>query len=150
TSARPRTAPLPRRCSRSTRRAFWTARTGMGMPERRKTMSEQETMTRRDREDLAKLIRREEKLAKEGIEQRGAELLADFTRQLHTVYDPFDERWRVITERVQKQIDQGNAELAALKKEIGLPDKGGGGYSWFWSSRGETGSSERRSELRAV
>lgn len=42
-------------------------------------------MTLRERQDLCALIRRREKLAKTETEQKAAELVADFERQLASV-----------------------------------------------------------------
>ena len=57
-------------------------------------------MTKGERNDLAKLVRQNERLAKTAATQRSAELLADFERQLGTIYSfDDDEVWKAAEPR---------------------------------------------------
>lgn len=51
-------------------------------------------MTRRDREDIAKLVRRREKLSKADTDTVAAERRADFEAQLAKTYGAYHEAWR--------------------------------------------------------
>jgi hypothetical protein len=70
------------------------------------------TMSRRDREDLAKLVRRQEKLAKTDAAKVAAERLADFEAQLATKYDFYDERWREATAKLKDAVREANEQIA--------------------------------------
>ena len=65
----------------------------------RREVSVTATMTRRERDDLAKLVRQRERLMKTLAAQRSAELMADVEAQLARIYDfDEDEVWAAATE----------------------------------------------------
>lgn len=109
-----------------------------------------EGMSRRDRDDLAKLTRRRERVAKSDARQRAAELRADGQAQLATIFRADDARWKEAISVAQAAIDEANAAIDRHCDESGVPEAFRPSVGLGWSSRGENGSAERRVELRRV
>ena len=107
-------------------------------------------MTRSERDELAKLVRRREKLAKGDIVARAAVLLADFEKQLATQYDPWDSAWADAYERTQQTVIELNRRIAKECEHAGVPPQLAPSASMGWSHRGENVSASRRAELRNV
>jgi hypothetical protein len=110
-----------------------------------------EPMSRRDREDLAKLVRKREKLAKTKTESVAAERLADFEQQLASKYAPGDDPvWAELHQAADEAVTEADAKLGERCKELGIEDRFRPRVSAGWYSRGENAVAERRTELRAV
>lgn len=107
-------------------------------------------MTRREREELAKLVRRREKLAKADVDSRAAELEADFERQMATQYDPLDARWRDLYEQAERATHELNARIAKECDHAGIPARFAPSAHVGWANRGENYTRSRRAELRKV
>jgi hypothetical protein len=107
-------------------------------------------MTRRDRDDLAKLVRRREKLAKAEAAKLAAERMADFEAQLAAKYDLYDEAWAEATAKVQEAVRELNEEISRELAERGVPKEFHAQATTAWYSRGENATASRRVELRAV
>ncbi len=108
-------------------------------------------MTRRDREDLARLARLRERVAKTSASQRKAELLADFERQLGAIhsYDD-DETWRALKDDAQQAVDEADRRVAERCRELGIPSRFRPFLHLSWHGRGENAAKERRAELRRI
>lgn len=115
----------------------------MGEPQR-------DGLTRREREDLAALARKREKVAKSDAAQRTAELLANFEEQLATEYRADDEYWQDVTSAAAAAVEAANRELDVRLDDRGVPARFRPRLYVHWSSRGENASKERRAELRRV
>lgn len=109
-----------------------------------------DTMTKRERDDLAQLTRRREKVAKTAATERSAELLADFEQQMATVYSAEDEAWRDVTAKAKQVVAEADAEIAKRCRELGIPEDLRPSLSLGWSGRGQNANRERRGELRRV
>ncbi len=110
-----------------------------------------ETMTRRERQDLAKLVRQRARLERAGAAQRKAELMADVERQLAAIYSyDEDDTWKAATEAAEQEVKAAKAKIAARCKELGIPKKFAPGLSVYWYGRGENAVAARRTELRKV
>src|SRR5947209_3304904 len=105
-------------------------------------------MTRREREDLAKLVRRREHVAKSGVRQRALTVLADFEQQLAAIYESDDEQWSAITRRADETVREADAQIAALCRERGVPEQFRPSLNLSWYGRGVNASTARRAELR--
>jgi len=105
---------------------------------------------RRDYDDLAKLVRRQEQVAKTQAKQRVAELRADFEAQLATIYEANDERWRHVTEQAKTVNAAANAELARICADEGVRPEFAPSFDLAWYGRGQNMDKERRAELRRV
>jgi hypothetical protein len=107
-------------------------------------------MTKAERDELAKLVRRREKLAKSDVDGRAAKLEADFEEQLAKRYDPLDARWRGLYEDAERAVQDLNERIAEQCEQAGIPAQLAPSAGMGWSSRGENYSAERRAELRKV
>jgi hypothetical protein len=109
-------------------------------------------MTRHDRDELARLIRRREKLAKGATAQRAAELMADFEQQLAKRYSFDDDYvWREAHAAAEEAVAKAAAEVEKRCEQLGIPESFRPGISGVgWYGRGENAVAERRTELRRV
>ena len=111
-----------------------------------------EKMTKSEREELAKLVRRRERLAKADADRVAAERLAEFERQLATIYKPSDDpAWGDAHAAAQEAVAEANATIQARCRELGIQDEFAPRVATGWLGRGgETGISSRRAEIRKV
>ena len=108
-----------------------------------------ETMTRREREDLAKLVRQRALLERAGAAQRKAELLADVERQLAAIYSyDEDETWKSATEAAKREVEAANQRVAERCQELGIPKEFAPGLAIGWYGCGANAVASRRAELR--
>jgi hypothetical protein len=107
-------------------------------------------MSRRDREDLLKLARARERVAKSGIKHRAAELLAQVEEELSAIYRERDPRWAAITDEAERVVAEADAAIAAKCRDLGIRESFRPGLHLNWWSRGENASRERRVELRRL
>ncbi len=110
------------------------------------------TMTKGEREDLLKLIRSREKVLKSAAEQRSAAMLAEFEKQISTLYAwDSDEVWKKAVEEAINALHTSQKVIEDRCKELGIPKEfqpryvGGG-----WLERGQNAAAQRRDELRKV
>ena len=109
------------------------------------------TMTRREREDLAKLVRQPARLERAGAAQRKAELLADVERQLSAIYSyDDDDTWKAAAEAAKAEVGAAQAKIAARCQELGIPGEFAPGLTVGWYGRGQNAVASRRVELRKV
>jgi hypothetical protein len=109
------------------------------------------SMTKAERDELAKLVRRREKLAKADADQRGAELLADFERQMAAIYQPDDDPvWQEARRAVQEVVNEARAKISERCRELGIWERSAPDIGAHWYGRGENATAERRAELRKV
>jgi hypothetical protein len=107
-------------------------------------------MTRKEREDLAKVVRMRAKVAREAAAQRESELLAVVEEQLSARYKADHKLWADIAEAAKAFVEEADAKIAALCREHGIPENFRPGLNLSWYSRGENASAERRAELRRL
>jgi hypothetical protein len=105
-------------------------------------------ITKQDRNELAQVVRLRCKVARNGIEARKAELLADFDQQLATIYEFDDERWARITRAAREGVDAADEKLRAVCDEVGIPTEFRPRLQAAWYGRGENALAQRRVELR--
>jgi len=110
-----------------------------------------EGMTKGERDDLAKLVRRREKLAKADADRLAAERLADFEHQMASVYRPADDEvWRELHAAAAAAVADAKERLVNRCHELGIPEEFQPDISMLWYGRGENAARSRRAELRAV
>lgn len=108
-------------------------------------------ITARERSALASLIRRRERLARAEVEQRAAALVADFERQLATIYSwADDDVWSEAEAAADKAVEAAQAIIGTRCKQLGIPKDFAPSISFYWSGRGENALAARRVELRKV
>jgi hypothetical protein len=108
-------------------------------------------MTKAERDDLVRLVKQREKVAKSAAEQRSAIMLADFEREISAVHT-FDknEVWRAAMEAGVEAAKKANEAIIAEADRLGIPPEFRPSLQWGWRSRGENAYRERRAELRKV
>src|SRR5262245_16527743 len=107
-------------------------------------------MSKSERDDLARLVRRREKLAKAEVDRRASLLKQDFEAQLATVFDPMDAAWREEMEEARRAIKALNEQIAERCREHGIPERFFPRAYIDWAARGESATAGRRVELRRV
>ena len=109
------------------------------------------TMTKAEREDLIRLIKQRERVAKTAAEQRSAAMLAEFEQQVSACH-PFatNEVWRASVESVQHAAQQAAKDIEAECDKLGIPKEFQPRISYGWAQRGENAYETRRVELRRV
>jgi hypothetical protein len=108
-------------------------------------------MTKAERDDLIRLIKQRERVAKTAAEQRSAAMLVDFEQQISRLHDwATDEIWKAAVEAVKEAAQKASDEIVARGDELGIPREFQPSLSFQWHRRGETEYRERREELRRV
>ena len=108
-------------------------------------------MTKGEREDLLKLIKQREKVAKTAAEQRSAAMLAQFEQQVSAVHAfATNEVWRAAVEAAQKAAQEAAEKVATEATKLGIPPEFQPSIMFNWARRGENEYQARRVELRRV
>jgi hypothetical protein len=108
-------------------------------------------MTKGERDDLARLIRQRERVMKTAAVQRSAELLADFERQMGSIYAfDQDETWKAAHAAAKESVDAATREIERRCQELGIPKEFAPGLNLLWYGRGENALKSRREELRRM
>jgi hypothetical protein len=105
-------------------------------------------MTRRDRDDLAKVARLRAKVARAEVTERQRTLLAAVEEQLSTEYTIDDAAWADITQAAKQAVSTADAQIAELCRQRGIPEQFRPELSISWYRRGENADVQRRAELR--
>jgi replicative superfamily II helicase len=111
----------------------------------------QRVMTKGEREDLIRLIKQREKVAKTAAEQRSASMLAEFessVSKLHVFAN--NEVWRAAQEAATQAAHEAAEKIMAKAKELGIPEEFHPRISFTWAQRSEDAYRSRRDELRRV
>ena len=119
--------------------------------QRRRQGIRSSAMTRTERNDLATLIRRREKLMKTAAKQRALELMADFERQISHIfkYDE-DETWKAAYVAAEQAVRDAKAVVVQRCRELGIPPEFAPNIDVMWYGRGQNALNDRRIELRRV
>lgn len=108
-------------------------------------------MTKGEREDLIRLIKQREKVAKTAAEQRSAAMLAEFEREVSAIHAfATNEVWRAAVEAAQAAAKEAMGKVAAEADRLGIPKEFQPQLGFSWARRGENEYNERRIELRRV
>ena len=108
-------------------------------------------MTKGEREDLIRLIKQREKVAKTAAEQRSAAMLAEFEQQVSAKHAfANNEVWRASVEAAQKHAREAADKITAECDRLGIPKEFQPQLGWSWVQRGENAYETRRTELRRV
>ncbi len=108
-------------------------------------------MTRTERSDLCGLARKREKVAKQQVEARSAELAADFERQMASIYSfDQDDTWKAAMESAGEAMVEADEQIKARCKELGIPMEYRPGITIGWAGRGQNEVAQRQAELRRV
>jgi hypothetical protein len=109
------------------------------------------TLTNKEADNLCRIIRAREKVAKTMAKERSAELKAKVEEQLAATYSfDQDEVWKKAEESADKVVEEARRTVAERCKELGIPTRFAPDLHLGWYRRGENASKERRAELRKV
>jgi replicative superfamily II helicase len=109
------------------------------------------TMTKGEREDLIRLIKQRERVAKTAAEQRSSAMLAQFEREVSALH-PFanNDVWRAAAEAVSDAVRAATEKIQAEADHLGIPTEFQPRIAFSWLQRGENSYEVRRTELRRV
>jgi hypothetical protein len=107
--------------------------------------------TRAEREDILRIARQREKVAKSEARRRSSELKADFENKLASHFS-FDQSpvWAAAMCQADLVVKEMDERIAAECEKLGIPRQFRPRISVVWYSRGENASRTRRLELRTV
>lgn len=108
------------------------------------------TMSKTEREQLARLARQRAKLAKQQILERQRILLADIEDQLSAEYTADEAIWADITRHAEGEVAKADAKIAEICRSWGIPEAFRPHLSLGWYGRGRNAESGRRTELRRL
>jgi hypothetical protein len=111
-------------------------------------MTEGNSMTKSERDSLAKLVRARAKVAKNEIESHTARIMATVEAQLAARYPENHPAWAEITEHANRAVTEANDYIARRCRELGIPERFRPSINYYWSGRGENAFNDRRAELR--
>jgi hypothetical protein len=106
-------------------------------------------MTRGEIANLERLIRKREKVLRAAIEQRTAELKADFEAQMAVQYSfDADPVWKQAFTLAKEAAKAAQTQVGARCEELGIPREFAPSLECYWYGRGENAVKARRAELR--
>lgn len=108
-------------------------------------------MTKAERDDLIRLVKQRERVAKTAAEQRSAAMLAEFEQQIARIHG-FDknEIWNAAVKAAIEAARKANDLIAEQADRLGIPKEFHPRLNFSWASRGENEYQSRRTELRKV
>ena len=110
----------------------------------------QASMTRTERQDLARVVRLRAKIVRNELETQADKILADVEQQLAARYSKSHELWADVVKEAEEVVAKADAEIAKRCRERGLLETFRPQLHANWYSRGENADKDRRKELRLV
>lgn len=108
-------------------------------------------LSRNETHDLSMIIKDRSKVLRAHAEEQAAACMADFERQMATVYTfDQDEVWQKATREAQRVVQESQDTIAKRCKQLGIPSAFAPSISASWQGRGENMLAARRAELRRV
>jgi hypothetical protein len=108
-------------------------------------------MTKGEREDLIRLVKQREKVAKTAAEQRSAAMLAEFEQQISALHSfNTNDVWKAAVEVAIEAAKKANEQVTAEADKLGIPKEFQPKLNFSWARRGENEYNERRVELRRL
>jgi replicative superfamily II helicase len=108
-------------------------------------------MTKGEREDLIRLVKQRERVAKTAAEQRSAAMLADFEQKISAIHSfATNEVWGAAVEAATDAARKASDEIEKEADRLGIPKEFQPRISFHWACRGENEYQQRRAELRRV
>ena len=108
-------------------------------------------MTKGERDDLIRIVKQREKVAKAAASQRSAVLLADFEQSVTDLHS-FDtnEVWSAAVAAAVAAAKKANEEVSFEASRLGIPEEFRPSLQFHWDRRGQAEYEGRRQELRRV
>lgn len=108
------------------------------------------SLSRSETHDLSMIIRDRAKVLKAHVEQRGAELLADFDLKLARQFAFDESMWQKVGEAAGEIVIEAQTKLAGKCKEFGIPSQYAPALDITWVGRGNAAVEAYRSSLRRM
>ncbi|HXH34411.1 MAG TPA: hypothetical protein VNJ54_08375 [Plantibacter sp.] len=109
-----------------------------------------DALTRKDRDELVRVVRMRGKLAHADIAEREARLKAQIENELSAVFATDDSRWDDLTREAKAEISRLDGELAKRCIALGLKPECRPALVLSWLERGANADRQRRFELRTL
>lgn len=107
------------------------------------------TMTKGDRDELLKLIRKRESTMKSAARQRSSQLLAEFETSMSKIHHwNSDETWAAAHKGAEKAIADAVKVVADRCEQLGIPREFAPRIALYWEGRGENAYIARQAEFR--
>lgn len=107
------------------------------------------TMTKGERDDLLRLVKKREIVLKKAAEQRSAQLLADFEAQCATIYSFDDDAvWKKAYAETKAALEEAAEAIRERCRALGIPPEFAPSLNMYWAGRGQNAVRERQAELR--
>lgn len=115
------------------------------------TDKHEKPMTKGERDDLIRLVKQRERVAKTAATQRSAAMLARFEQEISALHE-FDSNdvWKAATDAAIDAAKKANEQVIAEADKLGIPKEFQPRLSFQWQRRGENEYRARRDELRRV
>lgn len=114
-------------------------------------MNDPRRMTKAERDDLVRLIKQRERVAKTAAEQRSAAMLAEFEQSVTKLHSwATDDVWNAAVGAAVAAAKKANEEIDARAAELGIPSEFRPSLTYSWNRRGESELGTRRTELRRL
>lgn len=107
-------------------------------------------MTAKERVELAKLLRSNERVAKTAAKERSAHIRAEIEAKLSDSFSAEDALWAEVSRAAQIEIAKADAIIAERCHEIGVPEEFRPHLDLSWRGRGVNANPSRRAELRKL
>jgi len=108
-------------------------------------------MTKGERDDLMRLVKQRERVAKTAAEQRSAAMLAEFEQQISALHKfNTNEVWAAAVAAATTAAKEANEKIEAEAARLGIPEEFRPRMRFGWETRGENEYAQRRAELRRV
>jgi hypothetical protein len=107
-------------------------------------------LSRAERTELQGIIRRNFRVARSGVDQRKAALMADFEEALAREWEPLDTYWQEVVQEAERAVEKVNRRVQQRFAEMGWPQEWAPHGYFGMSYRGENQLAARRAELRRV
>jgi F0F1-type ATP synthase membrane subunit b/b' len=108
-------------------------------------------MTKGERDDLCRLVKQRERVAKTAAEQRSAAMLAEFEQQISAQHSfNNNDVWKAAVDAAVDAAKKANEAVVAEADKLGIPREFQPKLHFNWARRGENEYRERREELRRV
>lgn len=108
-------------------------------------------MSKGEREDLIRLVKQRERVAKTAAEQRSAAMLAEFEQKVSALHKfATNEVWSAAVAAAVEKAKTVNEAIEAEADRLGIPKEFQPRVSFNWARRGENEYRDRRDELRRV
>jgi len=107
-------------------------------------------MTRKERDDLAKVVRLRAKVTKASLDTLAKDRLADVEAQLSVIHKADAAQWRQVTADADRFVKDSNVQIAQICDAHSVRAEFRPQLVLSWYGRGANASADRRAELRKL